>query len=134
MKGSDVRSDRIGEHVTYMREDCVVTSGQVRGATMTVRSTSLLQIGSGQIDEMYNSGDHSPMPTALITGVTGQDGAYLSHFLLGKGYRVIGMLRRSASSDVIGERLRWLGVLDRIELVDGNLTDLSSLIRLMRRV
>jgi GDPmannose 4,6-dehydratase len=71
------------------------------------------------------------MPTALITGVTGQDGAYLSHFLLGKGYRVVGMLRRSASSDVIGERLRWLGILDRIELVDGNLTDLSSLIRLV---
>jgi GDPmannose 4,6-dehydratase len=70
------------------------------------------------------------MPTALITGVTGQDGAYLSQFLLGKGYRVIGMLRRSASSDVIGERLRWLGILDQIELVDGNLTDLSSLIRL----
>ena len=70
------------------------------------------------------------MPTALITGITGQDGAYLSQFLLNKGYRVIGMLRRSASSDVIGERLRWLGVLDRIELVDGNLTDLSSLIRL----
>jgi GDPmannose 4,6-dehydratase len=71
------------------------------------------------------------MPTALITGVTGQDGAYLSHFLLGKGYRVIGVMRRSASSDVIGERLRWLGILDRIELVDGNLTDLSSLIRLV---
>ena len=70
------------------------------------------------------------MPTALITGITGQDGAYLSQFLLEKGYRVIGMLRRSASSDVIGERLRWLGVLDRIELVDGNLTDLASLIRL----
>ncbi len=71
------------------------------------------------------------MPTALITGITGQDGAYLSKFLLDKGYRVIGMLRRSASSDVIGERLRWLGVLDQIEMVDGNLTDLSSLIRLV---
>lgn len=71
------------------------------------------------------------MRTALITGVTGQDGAYLSHFLLDKGYRVIGMVRRSASSDVIGERLRWLGILDRIELVDGNLTDLASLIRLV---
>ncbi len=71
------------------------------------------------------------MPKAFITGVTGQDGAYLSQFLLGKGYHVTGMIRRSASSDVIGERLRWLGVLDQIELVDGNLTDLSSLIRLM---
>ena len=72
------------------------------------------------------------MPTALITGVTGQDGAYLAQLLLGKGYAVVGLMRRSASSDVIGERLRWLGVLDHVELVDGNLTDLSSLIRVMQ--
>jgi GDPmannose 4,6-dehydratase len=43
------------------------------------------------------------MKKALITGVTGQDGAYLSAFLLEKGYHVVGMIRRSASSDVIGE-------------------------------
>src|SRR5476649_1259098 len=72
------------------------------------------------------------MPTCLITGVTGQDGAYLSQFLLQKGYRVIGMMRRSASSDVVGERLRWLGVKDDVELVDGNLIDVSSLIRLLQ--
>ena len=72
------------------------------------------------------------MPTALITGVTGQDGAYLAQLLLDKGYRVVGLMRRSASSDVIGERLRWLGILDRVELVDGNLSDLSSLIRVMQ--
>ncbi len=72
------------------------------------------------------------MPTALITGVTGQDGAYLAQLLLGKGYRVIGLMRRSASSDVVGERLRWLGVLDRVELVDANLIDLSSLIRVLQ--
>ncbi len=71
------------------------------------------------------------MKKALITGVTGQDGAYLSQFLLGQGYHVIGMLRRSASSDVIGARLRWLGILDQVEMVDGNLTDLSALIRIM---
>jgi GDPmannose 4,6-dehydratase len=71
------------------------------------------------------------MPTALITGITGQDGAYLSQFLLAKGYRVAGLVRRSASSDVIGERLRWLGVLNDVELVDGNMTDLSSLIRIL---
>jgi GDPmannose 4,6-dehydratase len=69
------------------------------------------------------------MPTALITGITGQDGAYLAQLLLGYGYRVVGLVRRSASSDVMGERLRWLGVLDHVELVDGNLTDLSNLIR-----
>jgi GDPmannose 4,6-dehydratase len=72
------------------------------------------------------------MPTALITGVTGQDGAYLAQLLLEKGYRVVGMMRRSASSDVIGERLRWLGILDDVQLVEGNLIDLSSLIRIMQ--
>ena len=72
------------------------------------------------------------MPTALVTGVTGQDGAYLTQLLLDKGYTVVGLMRRSASSDVIGERLRWLGVLDHVQLVDGNLTDLSSLIRIMQ--
>ena len=74
------------------------------------------------------------MPTALITGVTGQDGAYLAELLLGKGYRVVGLMRRSASSDVIGERLRWLGILDHVELVDGNLVDISSLIRILRDI
>jgi GDPmannose 4,6-dehydratase len=72
------------------------------------------------------------MPTCLITGVTGQDGAYLSQLLLQKGYRVIGLLRRSASSDTVGERLRWLGILDKVELVDGDLVDLSSLIRILQ--
>jgi GDPmannose 4,6-dehydratase len=65
---------------------------------------------------------------ALITGVTGQDGAYLSEFLLGQGYEVFGLLRRSASADIIGERLRWLGVADRVTLIGGNLIDLPSLL------
>jgi GDPmannose 4,6-dehydratase len=73
------------------------------------------------------------MQTCLITGVTGQDGAYLSQLMLQKGYRVVGLLRRSASSDVVGERLRWLGILDDIELADGNLVDLSSLIRILEK-
>jgi GDPmannose 4,6-dehydratase len=72
------------------------------------------------------------MPTALITGVTGQDGAYLAQLLLTQGYRVIGLMRRSASSDMVGERLRWIGVHDRVELVDANMTDLSSLIRVVQ--
>ena len=72
------------------------------------------------------------MPTALITGVTGQDGAYLAQFLLAKGYRVLGLLRRSASSDVMGERLSRLGVFEQVELIDGNLTDLSALIRILQ--
>jgi GDPmannose 4,6-dehydratase len=72
------------------------------------------------------------MTSALITGITGQDGAYLAQLLLGKGYRVIGLLRRSASSDVVGERLRWLGIARDVELVDGNMVDLSSLIRILQ--
>jgi len=74
------------------------------------------------------------MRTALITGITGQDGAYLSEFLVRQGYRVVGLLRRSASSDVIGTRLRWLKVLDHVELIDGDITDLSSLIRVIEKV
>jgi GDPmannose 4,6-dehydratase len=73
------------------------------------------------------------MPTALITGVTGQDGAYLAQLLLERGYQVVGLMRRSASSDVIGERLRWLGILDDVRLVDGNMTDLASLIRVVQQ-
>jgi GDPmannose 4,6-dehydratase len=72
------------------------------------------------------------MPNCLITGVTGQDGAYLSQLMLQKGYRVFGMLRRSASADVVGERLKWLGIRDQVKLVDGNLVDLSSLIRVVQ--
>ena len=45
---------------------------------------------------------------------------------------MVGLVRRSASSDVIGERLRWLGILPDVNLVDGNLTDLSSLIRIVQ--
>jgi GDPmannose 4,6-dehydratase len=71
------------------------------------------------------------MPTALITGITGQDGAYLAQFLLQKGYRVVGLLRRSASADVIGERLRWLGIERDVEMRDGDLIDVTSLMRVV---
>ncbi len=74
------------------------------------------------------------MKRALITGVTGQDGAYLAQFLLAKGYEVFGLLRRSGSADIIDERLRWLGIAGKVRMLDGNLTDLSSLIRIMQEV
>ena len=74
------------------------------------------------------------MKRALITGVTGQDGAYLSKLLLGKGYEVYGLIRRSSASDVIGAKLRWLGIENDVRLVDGNLTDLSSLVRIVQEV
>ena len=74
------------------------------------------------------------MPRALITGVTGQDGAYLAQFLLEKGYEVFGMARRTSTGGFQDGRLRWLGVVDRVKIVDGDLTDLSSLIRLVQEI
>lgn len=67
------------------------------------------------------------MPTALITGVTGQDGSYLSEFLLEKGYTVVGMVRRS--STVTFERLSHIQ--DDITIVQGDLHDQSSLVALL---
>ena len=64
---------------------------------------------------------------ALITGVTGQDGAYLSKLLLEKGYKVYGLLARRSSDTTW--RLRYLGVQDDITCIEGDLTDQSSLIR-----
>ncbi len=67
------------------------------------------------------------MPTALITGITGQDGSYLAELLLSKGYRVIGVARRS--STVTFERIEHL--LDDITVVQGDLHDQGSLLSLL---
>jgi GDPmannose 4,6-dehydratase len=74
------------------------------------------------------------MKRALITGVTGQDGAYLAALLLEKGYEVHGLVRRSSSADVIDAKLRWLKIQNDVKFIDGNLLDVSSLIRAMRDV
>ena len=63
------------------------------------------------------------MPTALITGITGQDGSYLAEFLLNKGYKVVGIVRRSSTTPY--ERIAHL--IDRIELVSADLLDQTSL-------
>ena len=67
--------------------------------------------------------------TALITGITGQDGAYLAQLLLSKGYEVHGLARRSSTSDVNLSRLQWLGIEKDVRIVDGDLLDLSGLVR-----
>ena len=74
------------------------------------------------------------MKKAFVTGITGQDGAYLADLLLSKGYEVHGLVRRSSTADVNDHRLRWLGIADRVRLVDGDLTDLSGLIRTVQEV
>ncbi len=63
------------------------------------------------------------MKTALITGITGQDGSYLAELLLEKGYKVYGLVRRS--STVTFERIRHIQ--DRVELLSADLTDQNSL-------
>jgi GDPmannose 4,6-dehydratase len=63
------------------------------------------------------------MPTALITGVTGQDGSYLAELLLAKGYRVVGVVRRSSTTPY--ERIAHL--VDHIELISADLLDQTSL-------
>jgi len=67
---------------------------------------------------------------ALITGITGQDGTYLSKLLLDKGYEVYGVLARR-STDTLW-RLRELGIEGDVRLLDGDLTDLSSMIRALQ--
>src|SRR5579872_6158025 len=61
--------------------------------------------------------------TALITGITGQDGSYLAEFLLERGYRVVGMTRRSSTD--VHERIEH--IVDRVEIVSGDLLDQSSI-------
>jgi len=67
------------------------------------------------------------MPTALITGITGQDGSYLAELLLKKGYNVVGVARRS--STVTSERIKH--ILDDITVVQGDLQDQGSLLSLL---
>ena len=70
------------------------------------------------------------MKTALITGITGQDGSYLAELLLQKGYRVIGMTRRSSTD--VHERIEH--IVDDIEIVSGDLLDQSSMTKIVAKV
>ena len=69
-------------------------------------------------------------PIALITGITGQDGSYMADFLLGKGYRVVGMVRRSSTENF--ERIEHLR--GRVQICQADLLDQLSLINLLRAV
>ena len=65
--------------------------------------------------------------SALITGITGQDGAYLAKLLLDKGYDVYGLIARRGTDTLW--RLRYMEIENEVKLINGDLTDLSSLIR-----
>ena len=66
--------------------------------------------------------------TALVTGVTGQDGSYLAEFLLGMNYRVVGMVRRTSTINF--DRLKHIQ--DKIDIVQGDLLDQSSMMEIIR--
>lgn len=72
------------------------------------------------------------MKTALITGVTGQDGAYLSQLLLSKGYKVFGLIRSYGSTNIF--KLGYLGIADAVELLECDLLDLSQVIKILDTV
>ena len=66
---------------------------------------------------------------ALITGITGQDGAYLAAYLLNLGYEVYGVIARRSTPTTW--RLEYLNILDKVKLMDGDLTDAASLMRIL---
>ena len=70
------------------------------------------------------------MKKALITGVTGQDGAYLSKLLLGKGYKVYGTFRRSSTPNFW--RLQNLGIFSKINLIPADLLDMGSMVEAVK--
>ncbi|HEY0394307.1 MAG TPA: GDP-mannose 4,6-dehydratase [Candidatus Elarobacter sp.] len=71
-----------------------------------------------------------PQKTALITGITGQDGSYLAEFLLEQGYRVVGMTRRSSTD--VHERIQH--IVDDVTIVSGDLLDQSSMSSIVAEV
>ncbi|MGG4441573.1 GDP-mannose 4,6-dehydratase [Brevibacillus fortis] len=70
------------------------------------------------------------MNTAFLTGITGQDGAYLAKLLLEKGYHVVGLVPRRSTVD--RWRLEYLNIADHVEYKDGDLLDVSSLTRALK--
>lgn len=66
---------------------------------------------------------------ALITGITGQDGSYLAELLLDKGYEVFGLVRRLSTKNY----WRIEHILDKIELIEGDITDSGSLLLALKK-
>src|SRR6202043_496040 len=75
-----------------------------------------------------------PMKTALITGITGQDGSYLAELLLTKGYQVHGIVRRVAMEDADHRMVRIRNLLPQLELHSASLESFASLFQVLARV
>jgi GDPmannose 4,6-dehydratase len=72
------------------------------------------------------------MKKAIISGVSGQDGAYLARLLLSKGYKVHGLVRSNKSEGLW--RLKFLGIADQVDLLECDLTDMSQIFRIMQTI
>ena len=70
--------------------------------------------------------------TALVTGILGQDGPYLAKLLLEKDYKVYGLLRRYSNPNF--ENLEYLGIGDKVDFIEGDLTDEASLINTVKNI
>ncbi|MDF2434044.1 MAG: GDPmannose 4,6-dehydratase [Mucilaginibacter sp.] len=68
--------------------------------------------------------------TALVTGITGQDGAYLAELLINKGYKVIGLVRSYSHGNVTG--LEYLGIVDNVEIVECDLMDITHVMKIIK--
>ena len=93
-------------------------------------------MGSYRIALLYKS-EINRVKTAFITGVTGQDGAYLAEFLLGKGYHVHGLKRRASSFNTASIDHLYHGSHEkniRFHLHYGDLTDTSNLVRIIQEI
>jgi len=69
---------------------------------------------------------------ALITGITGQDGSYLSKFLLGKDYEVYGIIRDTSTPNI--RNLKYLQIEEKVNLLKTDLSDLSNIIRIIEKI
>src|SRR5512135_2423342 len=87
------------------------------------RASSKLLLSSKCVKDIFLNNKR-----ALVTGITGQDGSYLAEFLLEKGYEVIGMVRRTSTINF--DRIKHIQ--DKVEIVQGDLLDQSSLIEILR--
>jgi GDPmannose 4,6-dehydratase len=74
------------------------------------------------------------MKKVLITGINGQDGSYLSEFLIEKGYDVWGTVKRNSVSETQSTRIEHLRLSGKINLEYADLTDMSSLVRVLKDV
>jgi GDPmannose 4,6-dehydratase len=71
------------------------------------------------------------MKTAIITGIAGQDGAYLSKFLLKKGYNIIGLIRNNSKSNL--KNLEYLDIKEKIKFIKVNLLDLPNIVKIIEK-